>query len=312
MMRLGLCCKFSQEPIRFRTITAKYLSGFSRPWQLQKLSDLCIENALSLSSAIRYCAQNNIGCFRVNSRFFPLATHPDFGYAIKDLPDRHRLLLILNTCHKEAESCNVRLSFHPDQFVLLSSQDDVLVQRSLRELEYQAEVSRLIGADVINIHAGGAYGDKALTLQRMDKVIKKLSRHLRSLLTLENDDRIYTPVDLIPFCNVHGIPFVYDVHHHRCLPDTLTIPEATRLALKTWNREPLFHISSPKYGWKNKRLRWHHDSIDIRDFPREWISLNITVEVEAKAKELAVKKLYQELSKKKKSLFVEASRMLKS
>ena len=35
----------------------------------------------------------------------------------------------------------------------------------------------------------------------------------------------------------------------------------------------------------------HHDYIDIRDFPVFWQGLEVTVEVEVKAKELAVKKL---------------------
>ena len=35
----------------------------------------------------------------------------------------------------------------------------------------------------------------------------------------------------------------------------------------------------------------HHDYIDPGDFPECWLNLDITVEVEAKAKELAVLKL---------------------
>jgi UV DNA damage endonuclease len=88
---------------------------------------------------------------------------------------------------------------------------------------------------------------------------------------------------------------VYDVHHHRCLPDNLSVAQATQRALTTWNREPLFHISSPKHGWGKKGVCWHNDYIDLHDFPAEWRKLDITVEVEAKAKELAVKRLYKDL-----------------
>jgi UV DNA damage endonuclease len=88
---------------------------------------------------------------------------------------------------------------------------------------------------------------------------------------------------------------VYDVLHHRCLPDGLSIRKVTSLALKTWDREPLFHISSPKYGWGKSQNCWHSDYIDKKDFPEEWKALDITVEVEAKAKELAVKRLYMVL-----------------
>jgi UV DNA damage endonuclease len=115
-------------------------------------------------------------------------------------------------------------------------------------------------------------------------------------LVVENDDRIYTPDDLLNFCTHNKVPFVYDVHHHRCLPDGLSVEHVTEAALATWDREPLFHISSPKFGWKSSRPTLHHDFIDIHDFPECWHGLSITVEVEAKAKEAAVKKLASQLS----------------
>ena len=71
----------------------------------------------------------------------------------------------------------------------------------------------------------------------------------------------------MPLCRAEGLPLVYDVHHHRCHPDGLTVDEATELALGTWDREPLFHLSSPLYGWPGPRPERHHDFIDPADFP---------------------------------------------
>jgi UV DNA damage endonuclease len=65
--------------------------------------------------------------------------------------------------------------------------------------------------------------------------------------------------------------------------------------LTTWDREPLFHLSSPLNGWDKDPCRPHHDIIDPRDFPDCWRGLDITVEVEAKAKELAVLRLKKAL-----------------
>ena len=122
-----------------------------------------------------------------------------------------------------------------------------------------------------------------------------LSEQARQRITLENDDKSYSPSDLLPFCRSEGIPFVYDVHHHRCLPDGKTIEETTDMAMNTWNREPLFHLSSPIDGWDGPKPSRHHDYIDSRDFPGCWKALTITVDVEAKAKELAVLQLSHDL-----------------
>ena len=128
-------------------------------------------------------------------------------------------------------------------------------------------------------------------MRRLAGQIEKLPDSVRTRLTLENDDRVYTPLDLLPLCRSLEIPLVYDVHHQRCLADGIGIEETTERVLKTWKREPLFHVSSPLKGWKSKGVHKHHDYIDPGDFPPCWLPLDITVEVEAKAKELAVLKL---------------------
>jgi UV DNA damage endonuclease len=74
---------------------------------------------------------------------------------------------------------------------------------------------------------------------------------------------------------------------------------ATEKAWSTWNREPLFHISSPLSGWRGPNPERHHNYIKPRDFPALWESLKLTVEVEAKAKELAVLKLMRQLKSRK-------------
>jgi UV DNA damage endonuclease len=90
------------------------------------------------------------------------------------------------------------------------------------------------------------------------------------------------------------------VHHHRCLPDDLSVEQATAGAIETWNREPLFHISSPLGGWQSARPQLHDDFIDPNDFPECWRSLDVTVEVEAKAKEVAIERLQQSLRQSEK------------
>ena len=295
MIRLGLCCIFREEPIKFRTTTYAACAKLTRKEALAKIAGICAFNAASLQQAVDYCAANGIGAFRINSQILPLKTHPAAGYRMQDLPDGKAIVQAFEKCGKSAQRQNLRLLFHPDQFILLSSADKKITDASIAELDYQAEVAEWVGADVINIHGGGAYGDKGSALQRVRNNIRRLPERVRRRLTLENDDRTYTPFDLLPLCRETGIPLIYDVHHHRCLPDDMSVEDATSAALQTWQREPVFHISSPLEGWDGPKPQRHHDFINLRDFPNCWRQLDITVEVEAKAKEFAVKKLQQEL-----------------
>jgi len=293
MIRLGLCCKFLDQPIRFRTATATALLRLRRRDRIRKVSALCLANADALRAALTYCAEHRIGAFRVSSEILPVKTHPRAGYEIADLPDGDEIVRRFRQCGRFAGQHGIRTLFHPDQYILLSSSDPGITQRSVADIEYHAEVAEWIGADVINIHGGGAYGDKESALARVADNLERLSRRARKRITLENDDRTYTPSDLLPLCRRTRVPFVYDVHHHRCLGDGLSVEEATKRAVETWNREPVFHISRPKQGWRGPQPARHHDYVAPRDFPKCWLGLDVTVEVEAKAKEKAVLRLAQ-------------------
>lgn len=266
--------------------------------QLRKLSGICHDNARNVLLALDTVHRLGIGSFRIMSPLFPRMTHPDVGYCLEELPDGDVITNLLDTIRDFAGRHDIRLSFHPDQFVVLSSPHSAVVTNSLQELEYQGRLAEAIGADVINIHAGGVYGDKRAALERLCELFPRLSVSVRSRLTLENDDVSYTVRDLLPVCEKLLIPLVYDVHHHRCNPDGLTVLEATDLSGKTWQRagrEQYCHISSPRAGWGDGNPKPHADYIDLADFPDCWRGREMTVDIEAKAKELAVVRLMEEL-----------------
>jgi UV DNA damage endonuclease len=294
-LRLGLCCQFAAAPVKFRTTTATACLRMEPAARAAKLAGLCRENAAALLASLEYCVAHGIGCFRVNSQILPNATHPAAGYSVAELPGGDELIAAFRACGAFAAAHRLRLSFHPDQFVVLSSPRKEVVARSIADIEYQSEVAEWVGADVVNIHAGGVYGDKSTALERFARNLEQLSPRARARLTLENDDVAYTVADLLPLCRREGVPLVYDVHHHRCLSDELSIVEATDAAAATWNREPMVHLSSPKEGWDGPGPQRHHDFIDAKDFPACWRRLAMTVEVEAKAKELAIARLQRDL-----------------
>ena len=295
MFRLGLCCIFREAPIRFRRTTATAMAKLQPADRRQRLADICRHNADSLADALAFCRDAGIGAFRINSQILPLFTHPELGYAISDLPAHKGIVDGFRQCGEFARKHDIRTSFHPDQFVVIASPRADVRRKSVNELAYQATVATWVNADAINIHAGGTYGDKPKSLKRLVAAIKELPPIIRSKLTLENDDRCYTPADLLPVCRETGVALTYDVHHHRCLPDGMDEGEATAGALATWQREPLFHLSSPLEAVQSGVDRRHHDFVALEDVPTVWKGLAITVDVEAKAKELAVLRLKREL-----------------
>jgi len=235
-----------------------------------KLADICRSNADALMTALNFCTGNGIGCFRINSQILPLKTHPEMTYEIEDLPGGRTIRERFRQCGQFALDNGLRTTFHPDQFVVLNSPRSDVVKKSIEELDYQAKVAEWVGADVITIHCGGVYGDKAKALKSFCRNVALLPECVRERLAVENDDKSFTPADLLPLCRAENIPLVYDVHHHRCNPDARTVEEATEQALETWHQEPQFHISSPLEGHGGPKPYRHHDFINLRDFPRCW------------------------------------------
>lgn len=288
-IRWGLCCAFSDGSPKFRTATHRYASSLDDEGRRGYLSAVVRANAVSLAHAVERCHELGIGAFRITSQIFPLGTHPSSGYSLDELDDAEGARAAYGAARELARQRGIRLSFHPDQFVVLNSETERVVAASVTELEFQARVAALVGADVVTLHGGGGAGGKAAALDRLQRGIDRLSDAARGLLALENDDRTFTVADLLPLCERLEVPLVYDVHHHRCNPDSLSVDDASEAARATWHaREPYFHISSPRDGWSASNPRPHADFIDPHDVPASWLSWRMTVDVEAKAKERAV------------------------
>lgn len=299
MIRWGLCCQFVDADIKFRSATHRYVMGLPADERREYLAQIAWDNAEALTQAVEACHRLGIGAFRINSQVLPLATHPVSGYTLGDL-DAHVGLLEDAFGHVRplAHELGVRLSFHPDQFVVLNSERPSVLDASVRELEMQAVVSELVGADTITLHVGGATGGCDAALERLRRGIDLLSPRARARLAFENDDRLFAPADLLPLCAEMGVAHVYDSHHHRCHPDALSVEDASLRAAATWAgrdaalgpfaREPYFHVSSPRDGWDARNPRPHADRVDPADVPPVWALMDLTVDVEAKEKERAV------------------------
>jgi UV DNA damage endonuclease len=299
VIRWGLCCQFLDAPIKFRTATHRYVATLSAAGRRDYLAGIAAQNAAALADAVRQCRALDIGAFRINSQVLPLGTHPVSGYTLEHLDRDGTIRRAFLEAGALARQLDIRLSFHPDQFVVLNSEREAVVESSIGEVEWQASIAEMVGADVIVLHGGGAAGGVPAALARLGRAVDRLSARARTRLALENDDRQFAPADLLPFCERHALPLVYDVHHHRCKADELSLADASARAAATWGRrEPYFHISSPREGWDGRDPRPHAEYIDPADVPREWLGMDLTVDVEAKAKERAVVKLMQDLRAK--------------
>lgn len=287
--RWGLCCQFLDAPIRFRQATNRYCATLDADVRANYLSEIVLWNANALVDAIERCAETGIGAFRITSQLLPLATHPVSGYSVDDLPDFEAIRARFEDARKAAGARDIRLSFHPDQFIVINSESPRVVASSVAEMNHQAMVAGMIGAEALTLHGGGKTGGAAAALDRLRRGVDMLGSDARSLVALENDDRVFAPSDLLPFCESMDIPFVYDIHHHRCLGDGISTSEVTARAIQTWKeREPWMHISSPRDGWGSPNPRMHANFIDPADVPDEWRGKRMTIDVEAKEKERAV------------------------
>ncbi|MFH5806806.1 UV DNA damage repair endonuclease UvsE [Alienimonas sp. DA493] len=309
-LRLGLCCTFDEQHLNFRVATAAHLSKLSREGAKAKLGEILAHNARAMNQAIRFCDAVNIRAFRASSRLLPLRTHPEVGYDPAALPGGKRSVALFREAGRRAEDAGIRTLLHPEQITVLSAHDPAVAANAVEELIHQAEMAEWLRADTLIIHAGGGYGDKPAALARFAENVRNLPNAVRDRLAVENDDRVFTPAELLPVCEAERLPLIYDAHHHRVLPDGLSEEEATRAAIATWaecdkpagfSREPVFHLSSPKDGWDEPKPHRHADFIAPADWPAAWDQVlgaggELTVEVEAKAKERAVARLAADLA----------------
>ena len=119
-----------------------------------------------VDAILDYLDRHRIRMYRLSSDLAPYATHPD-------MPQFHGMVresaAELRAVGAKARRLDIRLSFHPSQFVVLNSPDPELVRKSVWDLASQAEMLDLmeLGPEaVLVIHVGGTYGDRPASAAR--------------------------------------------------------------------------------------------------------------------------------------------------
>jgi len=280
----------------------------TRRWQSEPSLSISIDR---LHAILDYLVETRIRMYRLSSDFVPYATHPDLPQ-FHDQLDRHAA--DLRRIGRYAREADVRLSLHPSQYVVLNAEDDEIARKSMWDLDVQA---RLLDAmeqgpeAVVVLHIGGAYRDRDLALDRFIANFDRLSEPARRRLVIENDENLFHLTDCLRVHERTGTPIVFDHQHHRLNPGGLHEIDAARLALATWPAgvTPKIHFSSPRLDGREIRrggsvrlepplLRQHADYVDPWTFAGFLAALHdvhFDVMIEAKAKDLAVRKLRGDL-----------------
>ena len=261
---------------------------------LSYVSELALQNVKDLVTIVKWNEEMGIKLFRMSSELFPWMTYYDF----EDLPDYPMIDVYLKNIGALADKYGQRLTFHPSHFNALGSPNPKVLESTIKELNEHSKIMDLMGLSAtvynkINIHIGGAYGDKQATLKRWIDNYYELDPNTQMRLTVENDDKenMYSVKELYKGISEQcGVPIVFDYYHHKYCTGGLTEQEALELAAKTWPKGiiPCTHYSESRRKEKlDESIKAQAHSDLIKDTIQSY-GLDIDVVIEAKHKELAV------------------------
>ena len=333
--RIGFCCKWLNDPsetggmkvnakdrdLNGRSTTMRWLrehksEAEQRQWDIMnhnaRAAVLMIERVATLPEARRMV--------RLGSEMLQ-------GYTEKDWIDWWQRREIQDHCAKifapigeTARRLGVRLSFHPGQFCVLASESDEIVERSILEFEYHADMARWMGYGStwhdhgfkINVHLSGKGGPAKFL-----KTLGRLTPEARNLITIENDE-MTNGLDTTLAVAQH-VALVLDVHHHWINSGEYIAPTDVRTSrvVDSWRGvRPAMHFSTSREdvlvdhvrtvrpdlaellarGYKKQKLRAHSDFC-WNSAVNNWVlgfSDQFDIQVEAKGKNLASEQLYEQ------------------
>jgi len=293
-MKIGYPC--INETLPCSSSTTFRLASYSEERLIQAVTN----NLDCLQQILAFNVAHDLLFFRMSSDLVPFASH-----AVNTFNWQEYFKPTLEKIGNYIKAHNIRISMHPDQFVVINSPTNNIVQNSFQELEYQCAIMDLMGLDKtakLQIHAGGVYGDKPTAMSRFISAYALLPDHIKARLVIENDDRLYSLADCLIIHEETGIPILFDNFHHECLHNGESMSEALRLAAQTW--QPADGILMMDYSSQapGERKGKHTTAIQLelfRAFLEQLQGLDADIMLEIKNKEasaLAAVALLKELS----------------
>jgi len=341
--RIGFACKYLhpdqtqkkklleelQRPLTEKCTTVAWLNRQTRDVAEQRLWDIMEHNAAAARRLVEYVGslEPELRMVRLGSNQLPMYTQPDWRY-FWSKPD------VVAYCEKHyaqvgaaARTLDVRLSMHPGQFCVLASDNIEIVQRSIEEFEYHADLIRWMGYGCrfqdfkCNVHISGRRGPDGIR-----NVLSKLSPEARNCITIENDEMSWGLDASLEL--EKDVALVLDIHHHWVRTGEYIQPtdDRYRRVIDSWRdaNRPVIHYSVSREdllvdhdsdtlpnmdtllesGYKKQKLRAHSDYM-WNEAANDWaLSFWDTADimVESKAKNLASVKLWEYANDKRKDL----------
>ena len=332
--RIGFCCKWIDTPEQTEgikatdparkyntgTTTVAWLNRQSREVAEQKLWDLMVQNIASTQALVERVSEltPSLRMVRLSSDILPCYTHADYSGFWRDSSVVSYAEQGFARVGAIAQASDVRLSFHPGQFVVLASSNPGIVDRSIEEFEYHANMAKWMGYGKsfqdfkINVHISGREGPDGIR-----RAYSRLSPEARNCITIENEENAWGLNDCISISDI--VPIVLDIHHHLIREgEYISVDdERIRRVIDSWRgTRPALHYSCSREdvlvghdplvapdmatllesGHKKQKLRAHSDFMWNKASNvwalahSEWAD----IQVEAKGKNLASFALYEE------------------
>ena len=282
---------------------------------VRHLQQLALSNIRDLLAILQWNERAGIRLFRVSSNLFPhmgnaMSSH---AYYHGDIDFAREALRAVGDF---ARAHNHRLTFHSQPFTQLGTPDAAVLARSVFDLRMYAEIIHAMGLQnhdaCVILHGGGVYADavpaaqraearrsaKRDTLQRWVANYQRLPARVRRFIVLENDEWHYGVADLLPLCERHTIPMVFDAFHNAISAESVPVtPQLLQRITRVWHaagyRRAKFHVSE-----QDPKLRFGSHAAMVKALPEYLLRAGYDIMIEAKNKERAVERLLRQYFEK--------------
>ena len=331
--RIGFACKWAEINKKGEIVSAEGLNtgGTTQAWAKrnkrdvveEKIMDVAKRNILNTHALVKKVAtlDPQLRMLRLTSDMFSFYTMDEYKDFWHSTDVQNSLERWMAPIGETARANDVRLSFHPDQFVVLASDREEVVNKSIEEFEYHCDMVRWMGYGKefqdfkVNVHISGRKGPQGIR-----DVYNRLSPEARNTLTLENEEYTHGLTDCLSLSDL--VPTVMDIHHHWIREGEYIEPTDDRVkrVIDSWRGvRPTLHYSVSREdclveharnerpahdalieaGYSKQKLRAHSDyywNDAVNDWALTFID-NFDMMCESKAKNLASFKLFEKLYK---------------